>query len=130
MLTLLLQAIVVEAFLYTQLQQATTEIAEIAQQQQQPLRELVLSSALRRKRAENDGGHGLVLPPVWEGRLKQEKGAERYTSIRPLVTSPVMCVMPAMAWCDVAGEAAKSTLSSTMPTDKRRLLDKFSLGDV
>lgn len=38
-----------------------------------------------------------------------------------------------MARRDVAGEAAESTLSSTMSTDERGLLDKFSLqkkGDV
>lgn len=50
MLTLLLQAIVVDAFLYTQLQQATKEIAFPPELQQLPPRELVLSSALIRKR--------------------------------------------------------------------------------
>lgn len=34
---------------------------------------------------------------VSERKLKQEKGAERYTSIRPLATSPAIPAMPAMA---------------------------------
>ncbi|CAK6951964.1 Hypothetical predicted protein [Scomber scombrus] len=39
----------------------------------------------------------MAVLPVWERKLKQEKGAERYASIRTQATSPVICTMLAMA---------------------------------
>ncbi len=62
---------------------------------------------------------------VWERKLKQEKGTERYTSIRPPATSPVICAMAVQPCHPLCGQWKTKLDAHSSATQTPSILEQW-----